>query len=262
MPCRGQRTAPAALAVPHPTRLRIRLFESFSMSTTSHIPTNQPFRGKLLSAVVQRIADLGGWVMDWIIGVGSISTFSLRTFRLAVRPAAAPRDAHPRLLPDWREELAGGGPDRHLYRHGAGGAKLRAVSQLALGSQIGGGHQPVAGPRAWPRAGRHHARRPRGQRHGRRTGHHARHRADRRVNHHGRQPHSLFGSAPVPRLPAADSGLDDHGRLHGRAGSDVLRRELRGIDFHHYLENSQHFVGLSTCLPACSKACFLAPPLP
>ena len=50
------------------------------MSTATQIPASQHVPAQRLPAVVEWIADLGAVLMDGIIGLGNISTFSLRTF--------------------------------------------------------------------------------------------------------------------------------------------------------------------------------------
>ena len=193
-----------------------RVLTAMDINPTSDVRLPRlPSTGPLL-AVADWIADLGGLVMDWIVGLGNISMFSLRTFGWML--SRLPRKET--LLPSFYQigvlslpviALTGTFIGMVLvvqsyvqFRNLHLEAKLGAVINMSLVRELG------------PGAGRHDVGRPRGQRHGRRTGHHARHRADRRPDHHGRQSDPLPGRAAVPRLPAADSGADDHGRLHGR----------------------------------------------
>ncbi len=50
------------------------------MSSASHIPASQRRPRGPITAAVEWIADLGALVIDGIIGLGNISTFSMRTF--------------------------------------------------------------------------------------------------------------------------------------------------------------------------------------
>ena len=193
------------------------------MATASHIPTNQPASRERLPAAVQWIADLGDVVMDWIIGLGNISAFSLRTFgwlfaRLPRRETLIPAFYQIGVL-SWPVVALTGTfigmvlvvqsyvQFRNLHME----AKLGAVINMSLVRELG----PVLA--ATMLAGRVGSAM-------------AAELGTMRVTEqidalttHGRQPHPVFGGAAVSRLPAVDSGLDDHGRLHGRGGRDVLR---------------------------------------
>ena len=84
--------------------------------------------------------------------------------------------------------------DRHVHRHGAGGAELLSVPPDRTGNAAGRGDQHVAGPRVGTGAGRHDAGRPRRQRDGGRAGHDAGDRTDRRPDQHGGQLRSTTWS--------------------------------------------------------------------
>ncbi len=213
------------------------------MSTATHTPTNQHVSSKLLLAMVQWIADFGGVVMDGIVGVGNMATFSLRTFgwmfaRLPRRETLIPAfyQIGVKSLPVVAltgtfigmvlvEQSYSQFRNLHLE------AKLGAVINLSLVRELG----PVlAATMLAGRVGSAMA-------------------AELGTMRVTEQIDALttMGANPihylvVPRflgclllIPALTIMAD----FMGVVGAMFYAVMLRGIDFHHYLENSQHFVG-------------------
>jgi len=198
---------------------------------------------RLLDAMIDRIADLGGAIMDRIIGLGNIATFSLRTFGwMAVR---LPRKET--LIPNFYQIGVLSLPvvaltgtfigmvlvvqsyvqfrDMHLE------AKLGAVINMSLVRELG----PVlAATMLAGRVGSAMA-------------------AELGTMRVTEQIDALttMGANPihylvVPRflgclmlIPALTLMAD----FMGVAGAFCYAVYLLGIDYHHYLENSRHFVG-------------------
>ena len=99
----------------------------------THAPLHPSDRRWSLShAVAAWIADLGDMVITWVAALGDIMMFGGRTMSVVGLAHAAARDAAAELLSDRRAQPAGGGPDRHVHRHGAGGAKLFAVPHRCI----------------------------------------------------------------------------------------------------------------------------------
>ena len=214
-----------------------------SANPTSNIqhPTS-PAGGPLL-AVADWIADLGGLVMDWIIGLGNISTFSMRTFgwmftRLPRRETLLPNFYQIGVLSLPVVALTGTfigmvlvvqsyAQFRNLHLE----AKLGAVINMSLVRELG----PVlAATMLAGRVGSAMA-------------------AELGTMRVTEQIDALasMGANPihylvVPRflgclllIPALTIMAD----FMGVAGAFFYAVNLLGIDAHHYLENSQHFVG-------------------
>jgi phospholipid/cholesterol/gamma-HCH transport system permease protein len=198
---------------------------------------------RLLLAVANWIADLGGLLIDGIIGVGSISMFSLRTFRWML--TRMPR--RETLLPNFYQigvlslpviALTGTFIGMVLvvqsyvqFRNLHLEAKLGAVINMSLVRELG----PVlAATMLAGRVGSAMA-------------------AELGTMRVTEQIDALasMGVNPlyylvVPRflgclllIPALTIMAD----FMGVAGAFFYAVSLLGIDFHHYIENSQHFVG-------------------
>ncbi len=220
-----------------------------------------PQPGGLLLAVADWIADFGGVVMDWIVGLGNISTFSLRTFgwmltRLPRRETILPNFYQIGVLSLPVVALTGTFIGMVLvvqsyvqFRNLHLEAKLGAVINMSLVRELG----PVlAATMLAGRVGSAMAAELGTMR--------VTEQIDALVTH-GRQSDPLPGRAAVPRLPAADPGADDHGRLHGRgrgacstpcscwASTPIITWRTRSTSW-----------AISTCSPACSRACSSAPP--
>ena len=213
------------------------------MSSVSDIPIRPRAAGGPLLAVADWIADLGGVVMDGIVGLGNVSTFSLRTFGWMV--TRLPRKET--LLPSFYQigvlslpviALTGTFIGMVLvvqsyvqFRNLHLEAKLGAVINMSLVRELG----PVlAATMLAGRVGSAMA-------------------AELGTMRVTEQIDALtsMGANPiqylvVPRflgclllIPALTIMAD----FMGVAGAFFYAVTLLGIDAHHYLENSQHFVG-------------------
>ena len=213
------------------------------MSTASHIPTGRDTIGGPMAAMTDWIADLGGLVTDGIVGLGNISTFSLRTFRWML--TRLPR--RETILPSFYQigvlslpviALTGTFIGMVLvvqsyvqFRNLHLEAKLGAVINMSLVRELG----PVlAATMLAGRVGSAMA-------------------AELGTMRVTEQIDALtsMGANPihylvVPRflgclmlIPALTIMAD----FMGVAGAFFYAVNLLGIDAHHYIENSQHFVG-------------------
>ncbi len=214
------------------------------MSATSNsIPESEAKTSRLLAAVVDWIADLGAVLTDWIIGLGNISIFSLRTFGWML--ARLPRKET--LLPNFYQigvlslpvvALTGTFIGMVLvvqsyvqFRNLHLEAKLGAVINMSLVRELG----PVlAATMLAGRVGSAMA-------------------AELGTMRVTEQIDALtsMGANPiyylvVPRflgclllIPALTIMAD----FMGVAGAFFYAVNLLGIDAHHYLENSRRFVG-------------------
>ena len=211
--------------------------------------------------MVDWIVDLGGLLTDWIVGLGSISMFSLRTFgwmfsRLPRKETLLPNFYQIGVLSLPVIALTGTFIGmvlvvqsyvqfRNLHMEG----KLGAVINMSLVRELG----PVlAATMLAGRVGSAMAAELGTMR--------VTEQIDA-LSQHGRQPDLLSGRAAVPRLPDADPRADDHGRLHGRGGGLLLRRgtATASTPITTWSTRSTSWA-ISTCLPACSRACSSAPP--
>jgi phospholipid/cholesterol/gamma-HCH transport system permease protein len=213
------------------------------MSTATPIPTDRRVSSKRFPTVVEWITDLGGLVMDGVIGLGNISTFSLRTFgwlfaRLPRRETLVPAFYQIGVL-SWPVVALTGTfigmvlvvqsyvQFRNLHME----AKLGAVINMSLVRELG----PVlAATMLAGRVGSAMA-------------------AELGTMRVTEQIDALttMGANPihylvVPRflgclllIPALTIMAD----FMGVVGALFYAVSLLGIDFHHYVENSQHFVG-------------------
>jgi phospholipid/cholesterol/gamma-HCH transport system permease protein len=226
------------------------------MATVSHIPTDQGFLARPLLAMVRWIAELGDLVMDWVIGVGNISVFSLQTFgwmcaRLPRRETLIPAFYQIGVLSLPVVALTGTFIGMVLveqsyvqFRNLHLEAKLGAVINLSLVRELG----PVlAATMLAGRVGSAMA-------------------AELGTMRVTEQIDALttMGANPihylvVPRflgclllIPALTIMAD----FMGVVGAMFYAVMLRGIDFHHYLENSQHFVGYFDMFAGVFKSLF------
>ena len=195
-----------------------------------------------LLAVADWIADLGGVVMDWIVGLGNISMFSLRTFgwmltRLPRRETLLPNFYQIGVLSLPVVALTGTFIGMVLvvqsyvqFRNLHMEAKLGAVINMSLVRELG----PVlAATMLAGRVGSAMAAELGTMR--------VTEQIDALVSMGANPIHYLV----VPRflgclllIPALTIMAD----FMGVAGALFYAVELLGIDAHHYLENSQHFV--------------------
>ena len=168
------------------------------------------------------------WSCDWIIGLGNIATFTLRTFgwlltRLPRKETLLPNFYQIGVLSLPVVALTGTFIGMVLvvqsyvqFRNLHMEAKLGAVINMSLVRELG----PVlAATMLAGRVGSAMAAELGTMR--------VTEQIDALVTH-GRQSDPLSRRAAVPRLPAADPGADDHGRLHGRGRRAVLRRAPAG----------------------------------
>jgi phospholipid/cholesterol/gamma-HCH transport system permease protein len=210
---------------------------------TSKIRNPTPMLARPFLAVTDWIADLGGLVTDWIIGLGRISTFSLRTFhwmltRLPRKETILPSFYQIGVLSLPVVALTGTFIGMVLvvqsyvqFRNLHLEAKLGAVINMSLVRELG----PVlAATMLAGRVGSAMA-------------------AELGTMRVTEQIDALasMGANPihylvVPRflgclmlIPALTIMAD----FMGVAGAFFYAVNLLGIDAHHYLENSQHFVG-------------------
>jgi phospholipid/cholesterol/gamma-HCH transport system permease protein len=213
------------------------------MATVSHISTKQRLLARPLLAVVQWVADLGDLIMDGIIGLGKISTFSMQTFgwlfaRLPRRETLIPAFYQIGVLSWPVVALTGTFIGMVLvvqsyvqFRQMHLEAKLGAVINMSLVRELG----PVlAATMLAGRVGSAMA-------------------AELGTMRVTEQIDALttMGANPihylvVPRflgclllIPALTIMAD----FMGVVGALFYAVSLLGIDFHHYVENSQHFVG-------------------
>ncbi len=214
------------------------------MSTASPIPSRQPRANHgLFLGVADWITDLGGVVTDWVIGFGNISTFSLRTFRWLLTRLPS-RET---LLPNFYQigvlslpvvALTGTFIGMVLvvqsfvqFRNLHMEAKLGAVINMSLVRELG----PVlAATMLAGRVGSSMAAELGTMR--------VTEQIDALITIGANPLHYLV----VPRflaclllIPALTIMAD----FMGVAGAFFYAVYLLDIDAHHYLENSQHFVG-------------------
>jgi phospholipid/cholesterol/gamma-HCH transport system permease protein len=213
------------------------------MSTASQLPTDRETTGGLLPAATDWIVDLGGLVTDAVVGLGNISIFSLKTFRWML--TRLPR--RETILPSFYQigvlslpviALTGTFIGMVLvvqsyvqFRNLHLEAKLGAVINMSLVRELG----PVlAATMLAGRVGSAMA-------------------AELGTMRVTEQIDALtsMGANPihylvVPRflgclmlIPALTIMAD----FMGVAGAFFYAVNLLGIDAHHYIENSQHFVG-------------------
>ena len=192
------------------------------MSQDSSISDEKTPGGGPIQAVADWVADLGGVVIDWLEGLGSVALFTFRTFswlttRMVRRETLLPSFYQIGVLSLPVVALTGTfigiilavqayGQFRMLHME----SRLGAVINLSLVRELG----PVLA--ATMLAGRV------GSAMAAELGHDARDRADRRPGKHGGQSDPLSRRAAIPRLPAADPRPDDHGRLHGHRRRGLL----------------------------------------
>jgi phospholipid/cholesterol/gamma-HCH transport system permease protein len=212
--------------------------------------------GRLLLAVVDRIADVGDVVMDWVVGLGNIATFTMQTFGWML--SRLPRKET--LLPSFYQigvlslpvvALTGTFIGMVLvvqsyvqFRNLHMEAKLGAVINMSLVRELG----PVlAATMLAGRVGSAMA-------------------AELGTMRVTEQIDALttMGANPihylvVPRflgclllIPALTIMADFMGVL----GAMFYAVHLLGIDFHHYFENSQHFVGFFDMFAGVFKSLF------
>jgi phospholipid/cholesterol/gamma-HCH transport system permease protein len=213
------------------------------VNPNSELRNPKALLGRSLQAATDWIVDLGGLVSDWIVGLGSISTFSLRTVRWMV--SRLPRKET--LLPSFYQigvlslpvvALTGTFIGMVLvvqsyvqFRNLHFEAKLGAVINMSLVRELG----PVLAATMLA---------------GRVGGAMAAELGTMRVTEQIDALASM-GANPihylvVPRflgclllIPALTIMAD----FMGVAGAFFYAVSLLDIDAHHYLENSQHFVG-------------------
>jgi phospholipid/cholesterol/gamma-HCH transport system permease protein len=213
------------------------------MSTVSHIPSGERTPRGPITAAVDWIADLGALVMDGIIGLGNISTFSIQTFgwmmtRLPRKETLLPSFYQIGVLSLPVVALTGTFIGMVLvvqsyvqFRNLHMEAKLGAVINMSLVRELG----PVlAATMLAGRVGSAMA-------------------AELGTMRVTEQIDALttMGANPihylvVPRflgclmlIPALTIMAD----FMGVVGAMFYAVSLLGIDYHHYVENSQHFVG-------------------
>lgn len=112
-------------------------------------------------------------------------------------------------------EFTGGGIDGDVHRDGFGFAELPSVQDDGIGVEVRRGHYDVAGTGVRSGFGGDDVSGSGWQCDGSGDRYDAGDRADRRVGCDGSQSDPLLGGTSIFGLCVVDTGIDDHGRLHG-----------------------------------------------